>query len=430
MLLAKFMEAIRIIAGLKTKSARSGRKQLWIKQLWIRFILLTSLACFAEVTSASADNQVFAWGAGTSVNTADGHDYGQSIVPANLTNAVQVAGGEWHSLALKSDGTLQGWGDDTLGQTYFLSTSNFVAIACGALHSLALQSDGVVLAAGYDGYGETEVPDSLSNVVAIACGFYHSVALQSDGTVVAWGADSDVNPVGQVPNFGQANVPVGLSNVVAIAAGGYHSLALKSDGTLVEWGDQASWSGNVPPGLSNVVAVATGAEHNIALLADGTLEAWGTNEYGQLDVPAGLSNIVAIAAGGWHTLALKNDGTVVAWGAGIGSSTYVDFAQSTVPSGLSKVVQVAGGWYHSLVLEGSRPPVVSVPLQVTGLASNGLNLASPTINGRVYQLQYSSSLPNPSWTALPLQSGTGQIMGFNDPSATAATQRFYRLNRW
>ena len=62
---------------------------------------------------------------------------GQSIVPSNLTNAVLVAGGWQHSLALKSDGTLQGWGDDTLEQTDFPVTNgsgvliDYMAIDCG-----------------------------------------------------------------------------------------------------------------------------------------------------------------------------------------------------------------------------------------------------------------------------------------------------------
>jgi alpha-tubulin suppressor-like RCC1 family protein len=424
-LLTKFMAAIRTIAPIIAKRAGFGGKRLWI-----RLILVATLAWCAGVAPASAGNQVIAWGAGTIIKTSDGHDYGQSLIPANLTNAVQVAGGEWHSLALKSDGTLQGWGDDTLGQTYFLDTNNYVAIACGALHSLALQSNGIVAAAGYDGYGETEVPDGLSNVVAIACGFYHSVALQSDGMVVAWGADEDALPVGEVPNLGQTIVPAGLSNIVAIASGGYHTLALKSNGTLVEWGDQASWGGDIPAGLSNVVAIATGAEHNVALIAGGTLAVWGTNTYGQTNVPAGLSNVVAIAAGGWHTLALKKNGTVVAWGAGIGSNTNVDYGQSTVPAGLSNVVQVAAGWVHSLVLKESGPPVLAAPLQASGFTTNGFFAISPSVNGRVYQLEYLNSLTDPNWTTLPLQYGTGGPLELNDPAAASATQRFYRLNRW
>jgi hypothetical protein len=94
--------------------------------------------------------------------------------------------------------------------------SNVVAIAGGYYHSLALKADGTVIAWGNNSYGQTTVPAGLSNVVAIAGGYYHSLALKADGTVIAWGNN----------NYGQTTVPAGLSNVVAIAGGYLHSLAL------------------------------------------------------------------------------------------------------------------------------------------------------------------------------------------------------------
>jgi alpha-tubulin suppressor-like RCC1 family protein len=387
------------------------------------------LLIFAIGVHASAGTRVVAWGAGTIYKPSDNNDFGQSIVPANLTNAVQVAGGWRHSLALKADGTIQGWGDDTVGQINFPEGSDYTAVACGVEHSLALLTNGTVIAEGDNSYGEGDVPNGLTNVVAIAAGYYHSLALQSDGTVVAWGADAGVEPVGTNPNYGQADVPTNLANVVAISGGGYHSLALKSDGTLAEWGDQNSWGGQIPAGLSNVVAIAAGAEHNVALLASGMLVVWGTNIYGQTNLPPGLSNVVAIAAGGFHTLALKSNGTLVAWGAGIGSNPYVDYGQSTVPTGLTNLIQITAGFVNSLVLEGSAPLSLNTLLTANSLRTNGFSVSLPARNGRVYQLEYTSTLTNPAWTALPLQAGNGGTLLLNDP-AVPALQRFYRVNRW
>ena len=42
---------------------------------------------------------------------------GQTNVPGGLSNVVAVAGGFYHSLALKSDGTVVAWGDNSYGQT-------------------------------------------------------------------------------------------------------------------------------------------------------------------------------------------------------------------------------------------------------------------------------------------------------------------------
>ncbi|RIE01608.1 hypothetical protein D3H35_25020 [Cohnella faecalis] len=111
-----------------------------------------------------------------------------------------------------------------------------VAIAAGTAHSLALKSDGTVVGWGYNTNGETNVPAGLTGVVAIAAGAAHSLALKSDGTVVAWGK-SDV---------GQTNVPADLDGVVAISAGYNHSLALKADGTAVAWGLNGNGQANVP----------------------------------------------------------------------------------------------------------------------------------------------------------------------------------------
>ena len=222
----------------------------------------------------------------------------------------------------------------------------------------------------------------------------------------------------------------GLSNVVAIAAGGWHSLALKSDGTLVGWGDNQYAELNTPAGLSNIVAIAGGGIYSMALRSDGTVIAWGDDSDGETNLPAGLTNAVAIAAGGWHGLALKRNGTVVAWGAGTGTNTYLNYKQNIVPAGLTNVIQIAGGLLNSLVLVGSGPPVLTAPLNVNSLGTNGFYMASSTFNGRVYQLEYVNSLTNQIWTPLPLQYGTGGIVELNDPTAAAATQRFYRLNRW
>jgi alpha-tubulin suppressor-like RCC1 family protein len=383
--------------------------------------ILLPLALSAFTPICFAANRVVAWGAGMVINPSNNNDFGQSIVPSGLTNAAVVAGGWRHSLALKTDGTLKGWGDDSLGQTDFPAYSNYVAIACGDLHSLALRSDGTVIGAGDDFYGQTDIPVELTNVVSIACGFYHGLALKSDGTLAAWGALGSVD-------HGQGVVPNGLSNIVAIAAGGYHNLVLKSDGSLFSWGLNDSHETNIPPGLSNIVAISTGAGHCLILKGDGTVFAWGQDIYGQADVPPNLTNVVAIVAGGWHSMALQSDGTVVAWGAGLGTNVNVDYKQTTIPAGLSNVVQIAAGDVHSLALAGAGPPVTQFVLSQPAFGPNGFGVSLSTQNGRVYQLQYKNSLTDTVWQSLPLQPGTGGLVQLTDPTITSA--RFYRVRQW
>lgn len=352
---------------------------------------------------------------------------GQTSLPSGLTNVAAIAGGNYHSLGLKRDGTVVVWGSNTSGQTNVPpGLISVVAIASGGYHSLALKADGTVLAWGDDTYDQTNVPPGLSNVVAVAGGGYHSLALKTDGTIVGWGATNTVIIDGHTnntaPNYGQAIVPSNLSNAVAIAGGGYHSLALKSDGTVVAWGRNNSGQTNVPAGLTNVAAIAAGSLHSMALKADGTVLAWGDDTDGQTDVPPGLTNIVAVAAGDFFNLALRADGTVVAWG----DNTH---GQTNVPVGVSNLVSIAGGGYHALALTGSAPPMLHLPVSSVTYTPSGFSVALPTQSGRVYVLEYKNSLTDGSWTALPLAAGNGGILTVTDPTV-AGPQRFYRVQQW
>ncbi|HWY29449.1 MAG TPA: hypothetical protein VNX46_01765 [Candidatus Acidoferrum sp.] len=379
-----------------------------------RIILMLALASF--ILTARANPNVVAWGAGTVDNPSSVNDRGQSIVPVNLTNAVEVASGWWQSVAVKADGTLQGWGDDSLGELDFPAGSNYVAIACGDQHSLALKTDGtVVVAASSPTYGEGDIPVNLSNVVAVASGYYHCLALKSDGTVAAWGGLGAVD-------YGQGTVPNGLSNVVAIAAGGYHNLVLKSDGTLFAWGDNEDGETTIPPGLGNVVAVAAGAYFSLALRANGTVAAWGYNSSGQTQVPAGLSNVVAVVAKENHSLALQANGSVVGWGLDTEGDTMV-------PAHLTNVQQIAVGDVNSLVLIGTGLPVTRALSVQPNFSTNGFNFRLHTQNGRVYQPEFNNVVSGGGWQTLPLVAGTGVAHWFNDPAPTI-TQRYYRVLRW
>ena len=120
-----------------------------------------------------------------------------------------------HSLALKI-----GWQYCWLGQQLVwsgdaASGNDFVAIAAGGYHSLALRSDGRIVGWGANENGQA-TPPAGNNFIAIAAGELHSLALRADGSIVGWGDNE----------YGQATPPSG-NNFVAIAAGRTHSLALR-----------------------------------------------------------------------------------------------------------------------------------------------------------------------------------------------------------
>ncbi len=265
------------------------------------------------------------------------------MLPPIPRDATNIAAGGYHSLALKADGTVVGWGSNEYGQTSIPpDATNIVALAAGMSHSLALNSDRQILAWGGNEYGQTNAPADMTNGIAISAGYYHSLALRSDGTVVGWGAGRP-GTFG-FPHHGQATVPDNATNIVAIAAGGYHSLALRADGTLLAWGLNNEGQLNIPESATNVIAIAAGHGHNLVLKSNGTLVAWGNNLTGSTDIPAEATNIVAIAAAGWHCLAQRADGKILSWGRN-------DLGQSTVPFGLSHAQKLAAGLLHSLALK-------------------------------------------------------------------------------
>ena len=333
-------------------------------KILFRFAAVRFLFFLLGIFSAKADPEsgvVVAWGNNSS---------GQCNIPAGLTNAIAIACGGNHSLAVNSNGTVVAWGDNSFGQTNVpTNLTNVIAVAAGYQHSLALKNNGMVVAWGdnLSGPGQANVPAGLSNVVAIAAGTYFSMALKSNGKVIGWGANYD----------GETNVPPTLTNATAIACGSGHVLALKSDGTVIAWGNYyngSSWVPMfVPTGLTNVVAISThgsdeGRCFNLAMKNDGTVVAWGNNFVGQTSVPASLTNVVAISAGFDYGLALEFGGTVVGWG----NNSY---GQTSVPSSYSNAVLIASGSRHNLAITMIKTP----PTIIQSPFSRTLNTGSSTI---------------------------------------------------
>jgi len=110
-------------------------------------------------------------------------------------------------------GEIIAWGNNCYGQCDAPSGNNFVAIAGGGYHSLALKSDGSIVAWGNNTYGQSDAPTG-NNFVAIAGVGYHSLALRSQRS----------NAVSDLSKYQQFDISVG-KDVVAIARGVYRGIA-------------------------------------------------------------------------------------------------------------------------------------------------------------------------------------------------------------
>lgn len=261
-------------------------------------------------------------------------------VPVGLTNAVKLAGGFFHILALKDNGTIAAWGAGGVQLTNIpAGLSNIVDVAAGVNHNLVLKSDGSLVSWG--GGPVTNIPTGLTNVVAIAAGNLHSVAVTADGVLREWGNYSG----GWI-----MNTPTNIGPIKALSCGHAQTVVLRPDGSIFVWGDNATGEVNVPPEATNIVAVTSGGHHILALRADGKIIAWGSNQYGETNVPTGLSNIVRIAAGQQHSLALQADGALGSWG--------YHLVTNVAPAFLTNAAEIIAGGSYAAALTGLGAPKI------------------------------------------------------------------------
>ncbi|WP_420266971.1 Ig-like domain repeat protein [Candidatus Magnetominusculus dajiuhuensis] len=211
-----------------------------------------------------SDGTLWAWGYNYYGQLGDG-TYTSRYSPVQIgtsANWVSVTAGYYHSLGIKSDGTLWAWGYNGYGQlgdnntsTYYVTspeqigTSQWSSISAGGYHTLGLKSDGTLWAWGYDYYGQVGDNSTLSYVYSpkqigtskwssISAGDYHTLGIKSDGTLWAWGYGSygqlgDNNTTAYAVNSPEQ---IGTSAWASVSAGSYHSLGVQSDGTLWAWG--------------------------------------------------------------------------------------------------------------------------------------------------------------------------------------------------
>jgi len=284
---------------------------------------------------------IIAWGRdneGQVSGVPDGNDY------------VAVAAGNWYCLAMRSDGSLVGWGRNNYGQCDVPAGNDYTAISAGHYHSIALKSDGSIVVWGRDNLNQvTNKPDG-NDFVAIAAGDYHSLAIKKDGTIVGWGGWN---------SYGECNAPLPDAGTVYIdiAAGSYHSLALQSDGVVKAWGNNNFGQTRIYDGASGRVheAVAAGGNYSFLLGDDDVLISWGGGDWLSPGIPlyhyrlADGNDFTVIAAGTDHIMALTSDGKVFDWNWPVGDFPF-DYFDRPVPVDVVFTEDIDGGYDFSAAL--------------------------------------------------------------------------------
>jgi alpha-tubulin suppressor-like RCC1 family protein len=272
---------------------------------------------------------VWAWGWGEAGQLGAGSGPSESNIPLRvhgLTGVTAIAATHQTAYALKSDGTVWAWGNDTWGgrgnatcpagqfcppntplRVGLPGTSRVTAIAAGDSETgYALRADGTVWAWGRNWTGETGTDSpprssvsptqvvGLTGVVAIAGGTEVAYAVTGDGRVWAWGDDywgtlgagrPCTDTGGPYTPLCMSPVPVqvsGLTGPVTIDSGSGTTFAVKPDGTVSAWGRNAE-QGNLGNGTTGSCTTFPQPEGSCRQ---------------SVPVPATISGVSDLAAGG------------------------------------------------------------------------------------------------------------------------------------
>lgn len=311
------------------------------------------------------------------------------------------------TMLVKGDGTLWGWGDNSAGM---LGLGNVTAYSSpkqvGALTNwstnfstgsdyfcLAVKKDGTLWSWGNNSFGQLGLGNrtnysspkqvgALTNWSSVASITNASYAIKTDGTLWSWGNNANGQlGLGNITSYSSPKQVGALTNWSKITGNikGVHVLALKTDGTLWSWGyganggqlglgNTTSYSSPKQVGaLTNWLQISSCSYSSAAIKTDGTLWTWGNADYGRLGnglsgaagnrsspVQIGaLTNWLKISCGSYSMYAIKTDGTLWAWGwngngqLNTGNNT-INFSSPNQIGGSTNWSAISGGFQYAI----------------------------------------------------------------------------------
>ena len=248
-----------------------------------------------------------------------------------------VSTGSNHTCAIRSDGTLGCWGNNSYGKA-MPPAGTFTALSAGHNHTCAIRDGDDSLACwGYAGYEVSTPPEGA--FTDVAAGWWDSCALAANGSIACWGAEYGAD--------GYYEPPPGTFTALTYLDGatwwGDNFCGTRQDGTLDCWGDVFyEGEASAPSGTFTAIsgtcgiltggsvscwasaeldeaspggtfkAITTGSLHACGIESDDTITCWGDNEYLEATAPTGT--FVAIDSNDHHTCAITTLGTLACWG--------------------------------------------------------------------------------------------------------------------
>lgn len=197
----------------------------------------------ASVTLVVGAKQTFSVTARYSDGSSQALTTGIAWSAGGTVAAVDATSGELTAKAVGSDTVTATVGTVT-GTARVVVATPYQAVAGGGNHTVGIKSDGSLYGWGQNRSGQVgdgTLQDRLTPVVVgsqktwsrVAAGEFHTVALRTDGTLWAWG----LNQNGQLGmgNLATLSEPTAVGkdkDWTDVAVGSYHTLAVKKDGTL------------------------------------------------------------------------------------------------------------------------------------------------------------------------------------------------------
>jgi len=253
--------------GLNNRTSYSSPKQVGALTNWLNVI-----SGYSHNLGIKTDGTLWTWGDNAAGQLGLGNRtlYSSPVQVGSLTTWSSLGASVYSSFAIKTDGTLWSWGDNTYGGLGLGNTTKYsspkqvgsltswqkVTGGTAGYTTLALKTDGTLWGWGANSYGQVgdgTITNRNSPVQIGALTTWSqlseqqsaSLVIKTNGTLWAWG----LNYYGQL----------GLNNA---------SYAYSSP---VQVGSLTTWS-----------AIAGSKNNTLALQSNGTLWSWGTNGAGQL----------------------------------------------------------------------------------------------------------------------------------------------------